>query len=195
MTLHQLQYDSHLTRLVGVGEVRAEVVHHVQVAPLLDASANVPERLFGQLVHLLSVQAQFVSLVGPGDLPVDVRVVGRVVPRFRTVDEALDLIGRQEGAGKPQYGLFRLTHVYFIYILRASYGELWLQSEHERLDLRSKLSVYMDTKWVGPIMMCTYMRQVFNQGKSSSGHAALSHFPETEKDTALPLAVVNNYLT
>lgn len=102
---------SDLTRLVGVSEVRAEVVHQVQVASLLDASANVPERLFGQLVQELSAQAQFVSFVGAGDLPVDVRVVGRVVPRFRTVDEALDLIGGQKGTGKPQYGSFGLMHV------------------------------------------------------------------------------------
>lgn len=101
--------SSDLTGLVGVSEVRAEVVHQVQVASLLDASANVPERLLGQLVQLLSVQAQFVSFVGAGDLPVDVRVVGRVFPRFRTVDEALDLIGGQKGNGKS--GLFRLMHV------------------------------------------------------------------------------------
>lgn len=39
------------------------------------------------------------------------------------------------------------------------------------------------------------MSQVFHQEKSSSGRAELSHFPETENEAALPLALVNNYLT
>lgn len=50
-------------------------------------------------------------------------------------------------------------------------------------------------KWNGPIMMCIYMSQVFHQEKSLSGRAELSHFPETENEAALPLALVNNYLT
>lgn len=85
-----------LTWLVGVGEVRAEVEHQVQVASLLDASSDVPERLLGQHVEVLAVQVQLVVLVGIGDQPVDVLVVGGVVPHLRAVDVALDLIGRQQ---------------------------------------------------------------------------------------------------
>lgn len=76
--------------------MRAEVEHQVQVAALLDASADVPERLLGQHVEVLPVQAQLVALVGAGEQPVDVLVVWGVVPHVRTVDVALDLIGRQK---------------------------------------------------------------------------------------------------
>lgn len=66
------------------------------MASLLDLSADVPERLLGQRAEVPAVQAQLVPLVGAGDQPVDVLVVGGVVPPFRAVDEALDLIGRHK---------------------------------------------------------------------------------------------------
>lgn len=68
------------------------------MASLLDASSDVPERLLGQHVEVLAVQVQLVALVGVGDQPVDVLVVGGVVPHLRAVDVALDLIGRHQSS-------------------------------------------------------------------------------------------------
>lgn len=81
------------TRLVGVGEARAEVVDQVQVAPLLHAAPCLSEGLLGDLVQLLPAQTQLVALVGAHHLLEDVMVVGGVPLRLRGVDEALDLTG------------------------------------------------------------------------------------------------------
>lgn len=95
--LPQQPADS-LTRLVGVSEARAEVVHQVQVASLLHAAPRLSEGLLGHLVQLLAAQAQVVALVGAQHLLEDVLVIRRVLLRLGAVDETLDLTaGRSEG--------------------------------------------------------------------------------------------------
>lgn len=85
-----------LTRLVGVSEVRAKVVHQVQVTSLLYAGPDVSESLLGDLVQLFSAQAQVVTLIGTEHLLEDVWVIRRVALCLRTVDEPLDLTGGKE---------------------------------------------------------------------------------------------------
>lgn len=82
-----------LTRLVGVCEVRAEVVHQVQVTSLLHAAPSLSESLLGDPVQLFSAQGQVVALIGSQHLLEDVWVIRRVPLRLRTVDETLDLPG------------------------------------------------------------------------------------------------------
>lgn len=87
-----------LTGLVGVSDARAEVVHQVQVTPLLHAAPGLPESLLGDLVQQFPGQAQVVALVGAQHLLQDVMVIRRVPLRLRTVDEALNLTrGRNIG--------------------------------------------------------------------------------------------------
>lgn len=76
--------------------MRAEVVHQVQVAPLLYAGPDVSESLLGHLVQLFSVQAQLVALVSTEHLLEDVLVIRRVPPCLRTVDESLNLTKKKK---------------------------------------------------------------------------------------------------
>lgn len=90
-----------LTRLVGVSEPRAEVVHQVQVTPLLHAAPGLSESLLGNLVELFSAQAQVVAHIGAQHLLEDVEVIRRVPLSLRAVDETLDLTG---GGGRNNVG-------------------------------------------------------------------------------------------
>ncbi len=82
-----------LTRLIGVSEVRAKVVHQVKVTSLLHAAHGLTESLLGDLVQLFPAQTQVVAVIGAQHLLEDVLVIWRVPVSLGTVDEPLDLSG------------------------------------------------------------------------------------------------------
>lgn len=81
-----------ITGFVQVREVRAEVVDHIEVAPLLQPIARLAEGLLRNLRLLLTAQHQLVTLVGALHHLQDVRVIRRVLTDLGSVYKSLNLM-------------------------------------------------------------------------------------------------------